>query len=277
MIALEKRLRSPIVDGLFYPEEKAGVLAYMKGIGLERGKGGLARAIVAPHGAWEISGSLVGAAFAAAAGRAGRKTLSRVVIMGPVHDDREKGLFLSNSHSFQTPLGDLSVDEEAAGRLESYSSLFEEDDIPHLHEHSIEVLLPFVKYCFPDAAIVPILLGSPDKRYVSTLAKALRTVFEQEMDTTLLVISFNLTAHHGEDKAQGMAEECIRLFREGRLDELRTALQNGTIASCGGALFAALLQSGLVDAMRPCLASDSLLSARGEEDKTVYYSAFSFV
>ncbi|MDR1859033.1 MAG: AmmeMemoRadiSam system protein B [Treponema sp.] len=277
IISLEKRLRSPIVDGLFYPEEKAGVLAYMKGIGLERGKGGLARAIVAPHGAWEISGSLAGAAFASAGGRAGRKIPSRVVIMGPVHDNRERGLFLSNSHSFQTPLGELSVDRQSVERLASHSPLFEEDDIPHLHEHSIEVLLPFVKYCFPDAAIVPILMGGPGKRYVPALASALGAVFGQEMDGTLLVVSFNLTAHWVEDEAAGMAGECVRLFREGRLGELRMALQNGAIASCGGTLFAALLQSGLVDAARPCLASDSLLSAKGEKDKTVYYSAFSFV
>ena len=277
MIALEKRVRSPIVDGLFYPEEKAGVLAYMKGVGLERGKGGIARAIIAPHGAWEISGSLAAAAFASAAGRVGRKSLTRVVIMGPIHDSRETGLFLSNSHSFQTPLGDIPVDREAVEWLESCSPLFQEYDIPHLHEHSIEVLLPFVKYCFPRAAIVPILMGEPGERYVPALASALGTVFGQEMDSTLLVVSFNLAMHRGGEEALGMAAECIRLFREGRLDELHTALQNGSIASCGGALFAALLQSGLVGALHPCLASDSLLSAKGEKDKTVYYSAFSFI
>jgi len=281
MIALEKRVRSPIVDGLFYPEDKAGVLAFMKGMGLERGKGGIARAIVAPHGAWEISGSLAAAAFASAAGRTGRKPLARVVIMGPIHDSQEAGLFLSNSHSFQTPLGDIPVDREATERLESCSPLFQENDIPHLHEHSIEVLLPFVKYCFPNAAIVPILLGGggglAGEQYVPALASALEAVFGQEMGGTLLVVSFNLAMHRGGDEALGMAGECIRLFREGRLDELRSAFQNGSIASCGGALFAALLQSGLVGASRPCLASDSLLSARGEKDKTVYYSAFSFV
>jgi len=276
MITLEKRVRAPIVDGLFYPEDQADVLAYMQSIGLKRGKGGMARAIVAPHGAWEISGSLAGAAFASAGGRTGWKSPSRVVIMGPIHNSRKKGIFLSNSHSFQTPLGDIPVDQETSGWIESYSSLFEVNDIPHLHEHSIEVLLPFVKYYFPNASIVPILMGQPQERYISILANALRAVLEMVMEDTLLVISFNLAMHPGEEDAMNMACECLRLLREDKRDELCLVLQNGQITSCGGALVAALLKSGLMDTARSRIASDTLLCAHGEQDRTVYYSAFSF-
>jgi AmmeMemoRadiSam system protein B len=277
MIALEKRVRSPIMDGLFYPEDTTGVLSYMHNAGLKRGKGGLARAIIAPHGAWEISGSLTGAAFASAGGRTGKKSPSRVVIMGSIHDNQEDGLFLSNSHSFLTPLGDIPVDQEASGWLESYSPLFKVDDIPHLHEHSIEILLPFVKYYFPHASIVPILMGRPQEQHISALAHALRAVFEPLMDNTLLVISFNMAMHFDEAAALNMADECKRLFKEGKYDELCSAFQSGRIASCGGALFAALLQSGLMDTARPCVPVDSLLSAKGEQGGTAYYSAFSFV
>jgi AmmeMemoRadiSam system protein B len=276
MIALEKRVRSPIVDGLFYPEDMTGILAYMQSIGLKQGKGGLARAIIAPHGAWEISGSLAGAAFASAGGRTGGKSLSRVVLMGPIHDKREEGLFLTNSHSFQTPLGDIPVDQEASGWLESYSPFFEVDDIPHLHEHSIEVLLPFVKYYFPHASIVPVLMGRPQPQYTSILAHALRAVFEPVMEDTLLVVSLNFISPSGEAASLNMADEFARLFREGKRSELCAALQDGRIANCGGALVAALLQSGLMDTAQPYIASDSLLSAQTEQDKTVYYGAFSF-
>jgi AmmeMemoRadiSam system protein B len=278
MIALDKRVRSPIMDGLFYPEDTSTVLAYMQSIGLKRGKGGLARAIIAPHGAWEISGSVAGAAFASAAGRTGRKSPSRVVIMGQLHDSREDGIFLSDSHSFQTPLGDIAVDQMASGWLESYSPLFKVNDIPHLHEHSIEILLPFVKYCFPHASIVPVLMGqkspSHEGKRISALAHALRAIFEPIMADTLIVISFNLIVQSG--GTPEMAEECLRLFREKKLDELCAALQNGAITGCGGALFAALLQSGLLNSACPRIPSESMLSAKDEQDRTIYYSAFSF-
>jgi len=274
--ATEKRVRAPVVEGLFYPEDAAGVLAYMRGAGLEKGKGGTARAIIAPHGAWEISGSLAASAFAAAAGRARKKSPSRVVIMGPMHHSREEGIFLSNSHSFQTPLGDIPVDREASEWLESYSPLIKVNDIPHLSEHSIEVLLPFVKYCFPRAAIVPVLMGGKRVQHTRALANALRAVFQPEMENTLIVVSFNLVVHSGKTAALNMAGECRQLFVDGKSGELCTALQDGRFASCGGPLLAALLQSGLVDSTRPCLASDSLLSSLTDTRQAVYYSAFSF-
>ena len=277
MTAAAKRIRSPIVDGLFYPEDSTGVLSYMREIGLRRGRGGQARAIIAPHGAWEISGSLAGAAFAAAAGRADMKTPSRVVIMGPIHNDLEEGIFLSTSHSFQTPLGDLLVDQEASGWLEAYSPLIMMDDIPHLHEHSIEVLLPFVKYFFPKATIVPILLGGQKEQNIHVLANALHAVFAPTMDDTLLAVSFNLTIYPDNPLEMESVEECMKLFRDGKRRTLQTAFRDNQIAGCGNALVTAMMQSTLLDGTRPCLASESLLSAKGEHDKTVYYGAFSFV
>jgi len=276
MITLKKRVRPPILEGLFYPQDSASTLAYMRETGLKRGKGGLAKAIIAPHGAWEVSGILTSAAFASAGGRTGKKSPSRIVIMGPIHENSEEGVFLTNSHSFQTPLGDIQVDQEASEWLESYSPLIKVNDIPHLYEHSIEILLPFVKYCFPQTPIVPILMGGQKKQHIRVLANALKAVFKPEMENTLLVVSFNLGVNSKESTALNMARECQRLFREGNYDELSAAFQEGKITGCGGALVAALLQSGLVDTAHPALASDLLLSAKGEKNKTVYYGAFSF-
>jgi len=276
MITLEKRVRPPIVDGLFYPEDSAATLAYMKETGLKRGKGGLARAIIAPHGAWEISGRLATAAFASAGGRTGQKSPSRIVIMGPIHENGEEGIFLTNSHLYKTPLGDIPVDQEASEWLESYSPMIKVNDIPHLYEHSIEVLLPFVKYCFPQTPVVPILMGGQKKQHIRVLANALRAIFKPEMENTLLVVSFNLGVHSKESAALNMAQECQQLFKDGRYDDLRTAFQEGRITGCGGALVAALLQSGLVDTAHPALASDLLLNAKGEKDRTVYYGSFLF-
>ena len=277
MTAVAKRIRSPIVDGLFYPDDSADVLLCMQNIGLRRGRGGMAKAIIAPHGAWEISGCLAGAAFASVAGRANQKSPSRVVIMGPIHNKQDEGIFLSNSHSFQTPLGDISVDQEASGWLEAYSPLISVNDIPHLQEHSIEVLLPFVKYFFPKAAIVPVLMGGQGKQHTQVLANALHAAFAPTLEDTLLVVSFNLTVYPDKPEELDNIEECMRLFREGRRKQLYMAFENGQITGCGGTLVTAMMQSHLLDDTRPCLASESLLSARGEQDKTVYYGAFSFV
>jgi AmmeMemoRadiSam system protein B len=261
---------------MFYPEEKAETLALIRSFGLERGKGGMAQAIIAPHGAWNISGALAAAAFGAAAGRTGEQSPSRVVVLGPIHDRREQGLCLSNSNFFQTPLGNIPVDAETTEALESCSSLFEINDIPHLQEHSIEVLLPFVKYCFPKAAIVPVLMGRPEASAITALANALKAIFGSSMDDTLLVVSCNLAMDSSGERAFRMAEECMRLVTEKRGGEFSAALLTGHLAACGGGIVASLLQSGLVSSLSPSPSPPSLQSAIGEGNKTVCYGALSF-
>jgi AmmeMemoRadiSam system protein B len=260
---------------MFYPDYKAETLACIRSYGLERGRGGHAQVIIAPHGAWEISGLLAGAAFATAAGRTGEKSPSRVIIMGPIHDKRKDGLFLSNSHFFQTPLGNIPVDEEISEELESCSPLFEVNDIPHLQEHSLEVLLPFVKYCFPSASIAPILMGRPRAPVIAALAYALKIVVEPVMEDTLVVVSCNLAADSSESMTRAMAEECMRLCTGKKAAEFKSALLDGRIQACGGGPVASLLQSGLLTPMRPML--QPLLRLYGEENTAVYYGALSFI
>jgi AmmeMemoRadiSam system protein B len=269
---IRERVRSPIVGGLFYPEERENaepqLAASMRGW-----EEGHARVIIAPHGAWDISGRIAGAAFAAAKGEPWR--VSRVVVLGTIHQE-EEGLFLSDSDFFQTPLGNLQVARIFCEEMASCSTLFEINDIPHLREHSIEVLLPFVKYCFPEAAIVPVLMGSSRQRLISALARSLRIVFEPIMKDTLVVLSCNLSMNTDEEKARLQAEECVTLFVEKNSSLFGGEIRNGGISACGKGPAASLLESGLVNNMRGRLVSGPLIRAKGEENKTVYYGALAY-
>jgi AmmeMemoRadiSam system protein B len=202
--------------------------------------------------------------------------VSRVVIMGPVHDRREKGVFLSNSHSFYTPLGNIPVDAGVCEELEFYGNYFDINDIPHLGEHSLEILLPFVKYCFPYASIVPILMGQPSQEYIGDLAHALRTVIGPVLDETLIVVSCNLSSADDKTEARLLAEETLHLFSRKDASALSSAILEGRINACGGALVASLFMSGLLDNMRPCFSAGNMASAVGAENNTVYYGALSF-
>jgi AmmeMemoRadiSam system protein B len=273
VLAQKRRIRSPVGAGMFYPEDRKEMLKFFKAFGLDTGKGGQARAIIAPHGAWGFSGSLAANAFSSAMGRSG--SIKRVVILGPIHDKREEGLFLSNSYSFHTPLGNIPVDRKISEELKFNGDYFEIDDIPHLGEHSIEILLPFVKYCFPDASIVPILMGQPKAKYINDLAQALKTVITPVFDETLIVVSCNLSSDDDMATARLLAEECLRLFSEKDAPALASAILDGSINACGGALVVSLIKSGLLNE-KYCYAANNLVSAVGIENKTVFYSAVSF-
>lgn len=279
MISTEEKIRSPMVGGMFYPEDETETLERIAGFGLRRGIGGRAGAIIAPHGAWDISGKIAGDAFSAAGGRfnAGERSgVSLVVALGPIHNKNETGLFLSDSDFFETPLGALPVDRRLGEELSARDSLFELNDIPHLREHSLEVLLPFIKYCFPEASIVPILMGGSQPRLISALAGALRQVFAERLEETLLAVSCNLSMNNDAEQARIQAEECVRLLLEKNAALFGAGLWDGRLNPCGGALAASLLESGLVTNREAAFASGSLIHARGEGDKTVYYGAISY-
>ncbi|GHV31515.1 hypothetical protein AGMMS4952_20410 [Spirochaetia bacterium] len=244
------------------------------GVGDKAGTGGGASAIIAPHGAWDFSGAVAAAAFSAAARGAGK--VSRVVILGNIHQVEKPGVFFSDSHFFETPLGPLPVDLQLGESLRSCSTLFEVNDIPHLQETSVEVLLPMVRFCFPGAAIVPILAGGRQPGLISSLARALRIILEPIMANTLLVVSSNISIHPDEQMARRAAETCIQLLEENRKSELIAGLYDGRISACGGALIASLLESGLMDGKPARVVSGPQVRAQGERGDFTCYAGIAF-
>jgi AmmeMemoRadiSam system protein B len=277
-VSVKTRSRSPVVNGLFYPEDPKALKAQIRSWGLKaEGSGGQAGIILAPHGAWELTGKIAGAAFAETAGLrppAGWPEVNRVLLLGPVHQGGHKGLFLSDSAYFETPLGSLPVDKKLNKELASCSTLFEINDIPHLAEHSLEVLLPLVKYCYPSAAIVPILMGGSRPAFISGLAKALNLVLQKRMKKTLLVISTNLSANMDGEKARLEADEFIALLKNKNQEEFLAALKMGRVSACGAAILAGLLESDLLG--KRTLKDGPTAAALGDKGDTVYYGALTF-
>ena len=239
------------------------------------------QAIVAPHGAWDLTGEIAGAAFAAIrnlppappAHEPEARGISRVILLGPHHETGEEGIYLSESVSFNTPLGDLPVDLKLSRKLAACSTLIRLNDTPHLSEHSLEVLLPFVKYCLSGVRIIPILVNGKKPALVSCLACALRIVLEEYMEESLVVISSNLSHNLNPDLALSMAEEFCSLLSCMDAGAFLAAFSEKRINSCGCALVAALLESGLLNGKR-FSALTPLASRKEEQGETVYYSAF---
>jgi AmmeMemoRadiSam system protein B len=295
------RGRSPIGAGLFYPDNGIAIEKRLESFGLKSGMGGNAQAIISPHGAWDISGAIAGAAFSAAAGRTkdnfSETAVQTVVLLGGISESGVTGLFLSESDYFETPLGELPVNLALGSELASCSTSFVINDIPHLGEHTIEVQLPFVKYCFPDASIVPVLIGAKPGvsclAQILGLAQALKLIFESRLDSTLFVVSTNVSIYRDKSRddsggnsdgrgyddekiALSRAEACVRMLTEKRSKDFLRAVERGEINSCGSPSAASLLESGLLEGRQGKLIPGSLIKARGEDSNTVYYSGIFF-
>ncbi len=122
--------------------------------------------LLMPHAGYVYCGPVMGAGLVGA-GYGGTHPLlpNTLVLLGPNHTGRGTPLSVWDKGSWQTPLGDVPVNEElAAGIVDQ--NLFRSDIAAHTGEHSLEVLLPFLQVYFASFrqsfSIVPIAVGRAD-------------------------------------------------------------------------------------------------------------------
>ena len=276
--SLRAKRRALVVNGIFYPENRETLKDRLLSWGLKEGSNCSncsAQAIIAPHGAWNLTGSIAAAAFSAIQQKIGENSrpISRVLLLGTHHHFVEEGIYLSESASFETPLGDIEVDQKLNRELASCTTMIRINDIPHLTEHSLEVLLPMVKYCFPEAKIVPILMKNGNISMVSGLGRALKIVLENSMEESLVVISSSVSQDPDPVLARQMAEEFCSLLENCDSRTFLTRLSSGGISACGAALIGALMESGLFYG-KSFSSLCSFSHSTEENNETVYYGAF---
>ena len=112
-------------------------------------------ALIAPHAGLTYSGPVAAHAY-----RLLRSRLYEVVvIVGPSHYVGFSGASIWPRGAFETPFGNMKIDEELAlTMLARCSSLHDREDA-HRREHSVEMQLPFLNVVAPGVMIVPIVMG----------------------------------------------------------------------------------------------------------------------
>ncbi len=150
---------------------------------------GSVMAIISPHAGYMFSGQT--AAFAYKSAQAA--SVKRIFLLGPSHYVGFTGAALPQAKQFATPLGNIDVDTTVIDELRAYPPFSTQVDV-HKVEHSLELQLPYIKHCFPNTKIVPIVVGQlngePDARFIGSILKG----FIGKGD--LVVVSSDFT-HYG--------------------------------------------------------------------------------
>ena len=171
-----EEIRPPAVAGRFYPESastlKLAIEKFMQDALPARVKEPLA--IVVPHAGYIFSGQICADGYS----QVRQRTYDVVVILGTNHTTPGlRKIALYPGDGFRTPLGVAPVDKEAIARLIAASPDCTADKRPHLREHSVEVQVPFIQVLFPQAKIIPAIVGEPDPalagRFGASLVKVL--------------------------------------------------------------------------------------------------------
>jgi MEMO1 family protein len=269
---LKASTRPPIVDGLFYPAKRDALSALVDDLLAHSAvPEGASFAVISPHAGYEYAGEVMAAAFRAIA----RRPVRTAVLVGPVHRDAEKGIFLPESERFATPLGELPVDMEAAAALCAADPLFRRNDIPHLEEHCLEVHLPFLARLFPGLSIVPLLVGNAAASSVATLSRCLAAVFGGRAENTAFVVSANMASYMtGKDiAAENTALE--ELLAQGDGKGVLAAAEKKRISTCGAAGIAAIISLAGEGCRVRVLARGSSLGKDDDPMRIVHYAAVS--
>ncbi|OIW28180.1 UPF0103-domain-containing protein [Coniochaeta ligniaria NRRL 30616] len=128
-----------------------------------------ARVIIAPHAGYRYSGPCAAWAYKCL----DLSTAKRVFILGPSHTYGLSGCALTTYAEFETPCGNLTVDQATLDELRETNNFSDQPRGKDVAEHSIEMHLPYLvkrlEQTFGDddskwPTVVPILVGSNNAR-----------------------------------------------------------------------------------------------------------------
>jgi AmmeMemoRadiSam system protein B len=208
------RIRRPAVAGLFYPADPVQLRLEIEGYLSEVAPAPAEpKAIIVPHAGYRYSGPVAATGYAQLASLRGR--ITRVVLLGPTHYVRFRGLAASSADAYATPLGLVPLDKPALAQALECPAV-QVLDAAHLREHSLEVHLPFLQVVLGAFQLVPLVVGQAEADETAEVLERLWGGPE-----TLIVVSSDLSHYHDSAAARRLDAETCRLI-ESRCGEQLT-------------------------------------------------------
>lgn len=262
-------IRPATVAGTFYPADPEALKTQLNGFLREAAASCkehpavAPKALIVPHAGYIYSGPVAASAYVRLLPWSG--LIKRVILMGPCHRIPLEGLATSSADIFATPLGDVPIDRKMLGRLLSLPQVVELDEA-HQREHSLEVQLPFLQTVLGEFSLVPLVFGQ-------THVEAIGEVLEQAWgdDTTLVVVSSDLSHYHNYQEASEMDRQTARAIERGAAGDLRHD------QACGQLAIQALLLAAQRHDLYPALLDlRNSGDTAGSKDRVVGYGSFEF-
>jgi len=220
-------IRRPAVAGQFYPSQPALLIKEVERcieVAVEKEE---ALGILSPHAGFIYSGRVAGAVYSRI------KFPQTFVLLGPNHTGMGRAISIMSSGRWQTPIGEIEIDEVLAGKLLEHSDAIVEDAMAHLVEHSLEVQLPFILYLSRGVKIVPIVFMIDSLESCRSIGGALADVIKEVRYPVTIVASSDMSHYEGDSVARSkdrMAIDCIIALDPERL--YRT-IKEKEISMCG--------------------------------------------
>lgn len=179
------------------------------------------RVVVVPHhllAAEIISGVLAGSKSAA---------VRTIFIIGPNHDDKNASTIATAPLEWQTLLGQVITEDSLVNKFLSDFHLQPVTEA-FLNEHSVGAIVPFVRYYFPQATVVPIILNS--KTQMSDIQDIGQWLNNNLDEQSLIIISTDFSHYLSEEMAEKNDKITEQLILKQKVEAIMK-LNNGFVDS----------------------------------------------
>lgn len=196
-------------------------------------------AIIVPHAGYYYSGNVAAAAYMSLPKD---KHYKRIFLLGPSHHEWLDGASVnSETDYYKTPLGQVKVDRETAGKLITANAVFSYRPEAHDREHCLEVQLPFLQRRFTEEVppIVPIIISTNDFSKLKQIAETLKPYFT---DDNLFIISSDFSHYPSYEDACKVDAKTGKAVESGEVeafiatidDNAKSGIRNLATSACGG-------------------------------------------
>ncbi len=209
--------REPAVAGYFYSDKPNELRFHLLSLIQFKDNRVKAKGAIVPHAGYMYSGWVAGKVYGSIA------PPEVAIIIGPNHTGLGERVSLFLGDSFITPLGEALVDKEIVEELAKEVPFLAKDVMAHLHEHSIEVQIPFLQYINPQIKIVPICLGKMNLEEVKELGKGIAEVIKRYSEKYIIIVGSSDFSHYvphevAKEKDMRAINEILRLSEESFLE-----------------------------------------------------------
>jgi AmmeMemoRadiSam system protein B len=222
--------RQAAVAGVFYPSDQESVAQF-----IEEHKQDTdpveAKAVIVPHAGYVYSGATAVKTFSNV------KIPDTVILIGPNHTGNGPAISVFPEGSWSTPMGDVDMNRQLVEKLCEHP-YFHKDVTAHAYEHSLEVILPILKYFNPQVKVVCITVKYISFADLKAAAENIASVFNG-----LVVVSSDF--NHFEDvettekKDQMAIDKLMAMDAQGLYDIIadESISMCGVIPACIGLIY----------------------------------------
>ncbi|MCX5713618.1 MAG: AmmeMemoRadiSam system protein B [Candidatus Omnitrophica bacterium] len=264
------KVREPAVSGQFYPSSVVQLRRQITSFLSQDKEKTKVIGCMLPHAGYVYSGRVAVETLSAV------EIKEKIVLLGPNHTGMGEPFSIMTSGVWQTPLGGVKIASDLAKQILANSKLLQEDDLAHMHEHSLEVELPILQYFKSGIKIVPIAFLSDDTASLKQVGADIASVINlsSQKDSVMLVASSDMTHYEPLSVAEKKDAAAIEAILELNEEKLMQVIARFNISMCGYAPVVVMLAaSKLLGATKARLIKyETSAAASGDATSVVGYA-----